>query len=234
MISFKTNINNNVMAGGPTCTNNNQVIPCYEGCSPNASITSKRLADMLRVIVCSGIFYRTDGATPFLLLDGHHSRFGLLFLEYIHDDNHKWTCCFVVPYGTHIWQVVDSNHMNGIFKLVLTTEKRELLSFQTKGTSRFVQSDVIPLVKKGWAESFAKKEKAKTAFSQRRWNPLNYKILDHPNVNSSTLLASSSQRIPDSDKSVAINSNGKQFPTYLQQFILNEAKKEGRKRMLEE
>jgi hypothetical protein len=46
---------------------------------------------------------------PFVLLDGHQSRFDEVFLRYINDPAHKWVVAIGVPYGTHIWQVGDSS-----------------------------------------------------------------------------------------------------------------------------
>jgi hypothetical protein len=150
---FEATLKNDVMIGGPNCTYKGIEIPCFVGYLPNASITSQMLASILEVINQSGVFDREDGSPPFLLLDGHNSRFGLPFLKYIHDERHKWTCCIGVPHGTHLWQVTDSSAMNDNFKLVLTKAKRELLSFQArKYTLRFVQT----LVRKVWKASFAK------------------------------------------------------------------------------
>jgi hypothetical protein len=67
------------MMGGTTCTYQGKTISYYIGCSPNASISSEMLAEMLKEFDTSDIFDREDGSTPFLLLDGHHSRFGLPF-----------------------------------------------------------------------------------------------------------------------------------------------------------
>jgi hypothetical protein len=69
-------------------------------CSTNGSITSKVLACMLEAMDKLQLFDRSDGVDPFLLLDGHGSRFELPFLSYVHSDNHKWTVCLGVPWGT--------------------------------------------------------------------------------------------------------------------------------------
>jgi len=68
-----------VMRGGPCCTYNGKVVPCFYGTSPKASITSTLLADMLKFMDDCGIFDRSI-ARPFLLLDGHGSRMMLPFL----------------------------------------------------------------------------------------------------------------------------------------------------------
>jgi hypothetical protein len=113
--TIEVNLQNEVMIGGPPCTYLGKTIPCYIGCFDNARITSKIFAEMLEVLDSCNIFDRDNGTTPFLLLDGHHSRFGLPFLQCIHSEQYKWTCCIGVPYGTHLWQVADSSNMNGAF-----------------------------------------------------------------------------------------------------------------------
>ncbi len=75
---------------------------------------SKILRDALKKIDAALTFDRTE-ATPFLLLDGHGSRFQLPFLDYITAEDMKWTVCIGVPYGTHVWQVGDSSEQNGAF-----------------------------------------------------------------------------------------------------------------------
>jgi hypothetical protein len=112
------------MAGGPTCTFQGKEIPCFVCTSPKASISSRLLADMLSFIDSFIVFDRANGKKPFLLLDGHHSRMDLPFLDYIHDPDHEWACCIGVPYATHIWQVADSPQLNGSFKAELTKVKR--------------------------------------------------------------------------------------------------------------
>ena len=59
---------------------------------------------------------RNEGMQPFVLLDGHQSRFDAQFLEYINDVKHPWCFCIGVPYGTALWQVGDSKEQNGAFK----------------------------------------------------------------------------------------------------------------------
>jgi hypothetical protein len=129
------------------------------------------------------LFDQSDGIRPFLLLDGHKSRFEIPFLDYIHNKEHEWVCCIGVPYGTHIWQVTDSPQMNGSFKINLTIAKRRL--FQLKAgirKSNFEMTDIIPLVRKAWEERFVDISGAKTAICEQGWGPLNFALLNHSSL----------------------------------------------------
>jgi hypothetical protein len=66
---------------------------------------------------------RKEGKIPFMLLDGHQSRFDLDFLRYINTYPNKWNACIGVPYGTALWQVGDSSEQNGQFNINLTEVK---------------------------------------------------------------------------------------------------------------
>ena len=117
--------------------------------SPKGSITSQILADALAHIDSFDLFNRYSGQYPFLLLDGHNSRFGIPFLEYITAPSHKWMVCIGVPYGTTIWQVADSKEQNGSYKIALARAKQQMLESKL---SMYVKSpnltatDIIPLV----------------------------------------------------------------------------------------
>ena len=71
-----------------------------------------------------GVVDRKDGLKPFLLLDGHGSRFELQFLRYINNPTHEWVTCIGVPYGTALWQVGDAEQQNGTFKAKLAQGKK--------------------------------------------------------------------------------------------------------------
>jgi hypothetical protein len=100
-------------AGGPKCFSNGKVIPCFVGCSPKASITSKMLTKMLKLLDSLEVYDRSTGKLPVLVLDGNHSGMKLPFLKYINDPEHLWTVCLGVPYGTLIWQLADLAELNG-------------------------------------------------------------------------------------------------------------------------
>jgi hypothetical protein len=72
------------------------------------------------------LFDRSKGLYPFLILDGHGSRFELDFLDYINTCESKWHVNIGLPYGTSYWQVGDSTEQNGFFKMVLSKAKQEL------------------------------------------------------------------------------------------------------------
>jgi hypothetical protein len=84
---IEANLKNIVMLGGPTCTYQGKIIPYFIGCSPNASNTSQMLAEILEELDKSKSFDRENSSAPFLILGRHHSRFGLPFIQYIHNED---------------------------------------------------------------------------------------------------------------------------------------------------
>ncbi len=149
------------MEGGPECRFNGVTIPCFIGASPKASITSEMLAKMLECLDDLELFDRSDGRKPFLLCDGHHSRLELPFLNYINDKAHEWTVCIGVPYGTHLWQVHDSEELNGTFSSALTKAKREYFkkNCHTKEihTIRYCTINQHGLAEEFWSETVCQK-----------------------------------------------------------------------------
>ena len=75
---------------GPECIFRGKTIPCLVRWSPSGSITSQILRDALQTLDYHGIFDRSTGRMPFLLLDGHGSRFELPFLNYVTHTDHPW------------------------------------------------------------------------------------------------------------------------------------------------
>jgi hypothetical protein len=153
---------------GPTCHFQGKEIPTYVTASENGSITDKILTDIMKHLDTYLTFDRTE-ATPFLLLDGHGSRFGLPFLEYIRDESHKWTVCIGVPYGTNLWQVGDSSQQNGAFKIALKKAKQCLLQHKEMFPPipvRIEKHDIVGLVHEAWNQSFAQVESNKRAIAK--------------------------------------------------------------------
>jgi hypothetical protein len=85
---------------------------------------------MLRAMDKLEFFPRALNLKPFLLLDGHGSRFEVEFLKYIANKEHPWSICFGVPYGTNLWQVADSSDQNGMFKIYETEANEKLLEYK--------------------------------------------------------------------------------------------------------
>ena len=171
--------------GGPTCKFQGKEIPCMVRWTPKGSITSAILAEALAHIDSYGVFDRSNGKNPFLLLDGHQSRFELPFLEYITDNKHEWQVCIGVPYGTSLWQVADSKEQNGSYKIAMSKAKKEFLEQKIRmfiDPPSLTPTDVIPLVNEAWSASFSRIEKNKKAIAKRGWGPCNRNLLLYKEV----------------------------------------------------
>jgi hypothetical protein len=118
---------------GPVCEFKGKILPTMCCCSESGCITADLLVAMLKVFDKSEVFLdRTDGIAPFLLLDGHGSRFDLTFLEYPNNPASPWSVCIGVPYGTSYWQVGDSSQQNGSFKMNIGKAKKHILTKKSK------------------------------------------------------------------------------------------------------
>ena len=111
---------------------------------------------------CFDVFGRTYSKHPFLLLDGHHSRFEIPFLDYICNNQHNWQLCIGVPYGIFLWQVLDSKEYNGSYKIALAQTKKEFFEKNCACSStqlnwhQLISTDIIPLINNAWSASFAR------------------------------------------------------------------------------
>ena len=137
---------------------------------------------MLKHIDTHAKFDRTQGKKPFLLLDGHQSRFDIPFLDYVHDPEHEWVCCLGVPYGTHLWQVADSSQLNGNFKVCLTKNKKKFFEIKRALNKNFDQQDIIPLINHSFHQSYGNTAGARKAMLEHGWAPLNYALLEHEQI----------------------------------------------------
>ena len=165
---------------GPECHFNGKTVPCLVRWSPSGSITSKILADCLATLNYHGLFQHCNQRRPFLLLDGHGSRFELPFLQYVTDADHPWMVCQGVPYGTSLWQVADSSDQNGCFKIACSEIKEKLLKKRLDmmiNSPAILPTDIIPIINYSWQKSFAKVDTNKKAIAARGWGPLNYNLL---------------------------------------------------------
>jgi hypothetical protein len=168
---------------GPKCTHMGKEVDTFVTISEHGSIDNEILTLVMKHLDRSLQLDRLE-AIPFLLLDGHGSRFGLDFLRYINNRETRWTVCIGVPYGTHLWQMGDSSEQNGAFKQALIKQKQKIIYEKSKLhlPGKVEKQDIIGLVHHLWNASFAKVESNKKAIRNRGWNPLNYKLLDHPEL----------------------------------------------------
>jgi len=171
---------------GPTCEFKGKQVPCAVAHSESGSITSELLASFLKHMDDLKLFPRDDPSVkPFLLLDGHGSRFELPFLSYVNDESHPWVVCIGVPYGTSYWQVGDSTEQNGSYKMAITKAKTELVLKKQRccwGNARVETYEIVIVVNAAWEKSFARVEQNKKAIAARGWHPLTRNLLDHPEI----------------------------------------------------
>ena len=230
-----------VICGGPKCTFRGKELPCFIGSSKKASITSQMLADILAYIDEIGLYDRSTGKKPFLLIDGHHSRFGLPFLDYIFDEANPWLVSIGVPYGTHIWQVADSAQQNALFKKLLSEAKARWLEYRPLNLQKFMPTDIVPLVKQAWDNSFGHCGNSKNAITSRGWNPLNYNLLDNKrliktkqNINNKPSSVNNIDAIDPLSLNTSVGAAGSYTDIIVEHTRRDEARMEGnRKKRLE-
>ena len=160
-------------------------MPMLSFWNEHGGITPTILTDCLRYMDQQKLYSREDGRIPFILLDAHSSRFSLEFLRYINDDAHKWCVCIGVPYGTHLWQVADSEEQNGNFTIEFCEAKRVLLKKKwDTGTGRDLNRyDIVPCINKAFEKSFRNVTTNLKAINQRGWGiNLNRALLDNTSL----------------------------------------------------
>ena len=144
---------------------------------------------MLKYLDELEVFDQSTGLSPFLILDGHGSRFELEFLEYINTCETKWKVNIGLPNDTSYWQVGNSMEQNGCFKMALSKAKQKLVTAKNDNGLPFEinKTDVVKLVKEAWSVSFDRVETNQKAVLERGSGPkaLNYNVLCHPEISSS-------------------------------------------------
>ena len=121
-----------------------------------------------------------NGIKPFLLVDGHQSKFDVEFLRYVNDPETEWVVAIGVPYSTALWQVADSAEQNGKFKMKLTEEKKKLFDEQMGSFQQDLQllkTNILPLVCLAWPEAFTDIPRNLRAILKCGFNPLNRNLL---------------------------------------------------------
>jgi hypothetical protein len=238
---YDNNQQTGVSIGGPKCTYLGKTIPCFVCTSPNASITSDLLAKMLSTIDEAGIFPRSEeDGVPFLLLDGHHSRTRLPFLNYINHPNHLWKVCIGVPYATHMWQPHDSSELNGTFKTQLYKVKEQYLKEKPESHQRFVSTDIIPIVNKCWPTTLGNVTFAQKSLYERGWTVLNYCLLEDPRLLDNPIKHNPNNNQQEIDSTInstiadTLNPVSQRYLSTLDKLIGDRLKSEGRKRKYED
>ena len=117
-----------ILPGFPVCNFRGKLILGLMCMSPKGSISSEIINEALKYLDQLNVFeWRQYGPTPFGLLDGHGSRLQLPLLEYINsttpDEQRKWIFTLGTPNAIDVWQVGDSCHQNGCWKMAMTVEK---------------------------------------------------------------------------------------------------------------
>jgi hypothetical protein len=146
------------------------------------------------------IFPRSEGVPdPFLLLDGHGSRFEPPFLDYIADPEHPWEVCVGLPNGTHAWQVGDSIQQNGSYKPGLVIAKRVIVKEKQDAgeEGKIEKSDIVPAVNKATPGSYKNEEGNRHAIADRGWLPLNRGCQTMPEIIATIVLKKNAAGIDD-------------------------------------
>ena len=161
-------------------------VPAFITFTEGGGIDGTVLRDIFRRLDALKLFDadREKGLTPFVLLDGHQSRFDVEFLTYINQKK-KQIQCIGVPYRTALWQVADSAEQNGVFKVELARRKKELFESRLDSLTydlQLLKTDIIPLVRKAWPMAFGRIRNNLNAISERGWNPYNRNLLLHPSL----------------------------------------------------
>jgi hypothetical protein len=173
--------------GGPTCIFKEKEIPCMVRFNEGGGINGAILKEIFQTLDALEVFDedRKQGRMPFVLLDGHQSRFDVEFLEYINDDEHPWCFAIGVPYGTALWQVGDSSQQNGALKIYMSKKKMAILFQRMQSFDAHLgitSHDIIPIINEAFEKSFAKVMSNRKAYCERGWMPFNRNLLLHPQI----------------------------------------------------
>jgi hypothetical protein len=170
--------------GGPTCHFRGKDVPCFVAANAHGGIDETILTGILQRMDSLGVLRRQGEPNPFLLVDGHGSRFSVDFLGYVVDTEHKWNATIGLPNGTHLWQVGDSEEQNGTLKSSLRKEAEYLTKvlIEQDLPIRLDNSDLMPMISKAIAQSFANEETNKKAIAKRGLNPCNRQLLLSPEL----------------------------------------------------
>ena len=154
----------------------------------NVSITAEIMTDILATLDHVGVFNWQEGATPFLLIDGHRSRLDMEFLEYFCNPTHEWAVVMGVPYGTALWKVGDIPEQNGSNNMASVEIKSNIVMDKEKymcDRPTIEPHKIISIINYAWSKSFGKVKSNKKAISDRGWYPYNRNLMIDPSVRTS-------------------------------------------------
>jgi hypothetical protein len=83
-----------------------------------------------------------------------------------------------------MWQVGDSTEHNGTFKIESKKVKADTVRNKIGAglPETLEKTDIVRIVNGAWHKSFARVDTNKRAIAARGWGPLNYILLDHPEL----------------------------------------------------
>ena len=176
--------------GGVTITFKGKEMKMRVFHNETGTMTSHILVEILKGLDAIKLFDRhPDMPPPAILVDGHSSRFGMPFLNYISnqdekgkDDNgecHYWNAYIGLPNCTALWQVGDSSEQNGQFKTGLRIAANRIIQGQRNNRERLrlQKRDIIPMIMEAYPKSFGNRSTNRMALAKRGWNPMNRNTL---------------------------------------------------------
>jgi hypothetical protein len=127
---------------------------------------------------------RSAGINPFMLYDGHGSRFDEPFLEYTLESDRPWKCCIGMYYGNSLWHLGDIPEQNGTFNIESKKAKADTVWCKIRSglPATLERSDIVRIVNIVWHKSFARFNTNLKSISERGWVSLKYVLLDHPEL----------------------------------------------------
>ena len=93
--------------------------------------------------------------------------------------------CIGVPYGTSLWQVVNSKEQNGSFKIAISKAKKKIVEKRLDmrmDSPGLYATDIMTIIDEAWSQSFDNVAQNKRAIKARGWGPLNYNLLNDEDI----------------------------------------------------
>ena len=155
----------------------------------NASMDESVLMQAFKMMDDLGITERgidEDGNPyfPYIILDGHISRIGELFLRYVNDPSTRWGTGLGAPLATECYQFHDDTRQNGALKTSLTHGKSEFfLKKRIHGLpAEMLPVEIVIVARGAILKSFVNSACAEAALAHRGFRPFNRNPLDVPAI----------------------------------------------------